>query len=227
MKPSSGIIAVFLLISSSCNPSTPAIRAKSFSLEYTAAVKPWMANVYECSGSNEFTAKQLAVDLLDPLSVDLVIRLGQPEGLTSPAYQIGMETVLVIVNLLNPVNFLTSEQVRAIFTGEIMNWQAINTSSISAPIQVWVFSSSEDVQQIFHQAVLGGSPVTSTAHLAVSLDEMANAITSDINAVGILTQHWEKTNLSGVYSVATVPVLAIPSGEPQYLVHSLIACLQK
>jgi len=217
------ILAVFLL--PSCNSTPPTGGAETISVQYTAAGIPWLANLYDCAGANMVTAEQRAAGLLDPQSVDLVLRIGQPEALTSPAYQISSEEVIVIVNSQNPVNSLTTEEARGLFSGQILNWQEVNGSN--APVQVWTFASGEDIQQIFEQTGLGGSPVTSTARLAAGPDEMAQAITNNVHAVGILTRHWITGNVSEVYMVASVPVLALTAGEPKGAAQELLACLQK
>ena len=92
---------------------------------------------------------------------------------------------------------------------------------------MWVYSSGEDVEQIFEQSTLGGSPVTSTARLAVGPDEMTQAIAGDVNAVGILTRSWKTGNVSDVYNIGTIPVLALTMDAPQGEVKNNISCLQK
>jgi phosphate transport system substrate-binding protein len=174
---------------------------------------------------NVVTAEQRAADFLNLQSVNMAIRIGQPANLASPAFQIGSEELLVIVNPENPINILTTDQVRGLFTGQLLNWQEVNGSN--APVQVWVFSSGQDVQQIFKQTTLDGSPVTSLARLAAGPDEMAKAIAHDVNAVGILTRHLNTANVSTVYTVPSVPVLVLTPAEPQGLVQELLACLQK
>jgi hypothetical protein len=225
MKRSFAFIILTCFLLPSCNSVTPVVTAEQLTVQYTAAAAPWLAGLYNCAGANVVNSEQRAADFLDPQSVDLAIRIGQPEDLTSPAYQIGSEDILVIVNRQNPINALTVKQVRGLFTGQILNWQEINSSS--APVQVWVFSSGEDLETIFEQAVLGGSPVTSTARLATDMEEMSQAIANDVNAVGILTRRWKTGNVSEVLAVATVPVLALTAGEPQGVVQELLACLQK
>ena len=170
-------------------------------------------------------AEQSTADFPNLQTANMAIRIGQPDDLTFPAYQIGSEDILVIVNPQNPLNTLIAEQVRGLFTGQIQNWQEVNRSS--APVQVWVFASGEDVQQIFEQTILGGSPVTSTAKLATSMEEMSQAIAKDVNAIGILPRHWKTGNVSEVFTVATVPVLALTPSEPQGAVQGILACLQK
>ena len=169
-------------------------------------------------------AEQRAADFQDPLSYNLTIRIGEPEPITSSAYQIGSEEIIVNVNPQNKVKLLNAQQVRGLFTGQITNWQAVGGSNTN--VQVWVYSSGEDIQQIFESVALDGSPITTNARLATSPDEMAQAISSDVNAVGILTRHWMGSNVTEALSVSTEPVLAITNSEPQPAVKSLIACLQ-
>ncbi len=225
MKRTFSFFLLTFLLLTSCNPSTPTATAGPIAVQYTAAAAPWLADLYACAGANVVTTEQRAADFLDPQSVDLALRVGQPANLTFPAYQIGSEDLLVIVNPQNPVNTLTVEQVRGLFTGQVLNWQEVNGSN--AHVQVWVFSSGEDVQQIFEQTALGGSPVTSTARLSAGPDEMAQAIAADVNAVGILTRRWKAGNVSDVYTVAAVPVLALAPDQSTSLVTEIIACLQK
>ncbi len=224
MKSLFSKVIVALILLTGCNASTVAETPVPIAVQYSAATAPWLTGIYDCAGANVVTAEQRAVEFQDPQSTDLSIRIGQPERLQIPAYQIGMEEILVFVNLHNPVKSLTAEQVREIFNGQIISWQEVGGSKI--PIQVWVFSSGEDIQQVFISAAMGESPITSNARLASSPDEMALAIANDVNAVGILTQSLKGNNVSNAFLVATVPVLALTKAVPQGVIQNLIACLQ-
>jgi hypothetical protein len=225
MKHAFAVIILMLFLLASCNPLTPTMPAEPISVQYTAASILWLDNLNDCTDGNTVTPKQVPADLIDPQSVDLAIRVGQPDKITSPAYQIGSEEILVITNSQNPVKSVTAEQVQGLFNGQITNWQEVEGSD--APVQVWVFAAGEDVEQIFEQTILEGSPVTSMARLAVSPEEMAQAIANDVNAVGVLTSRRKTGNISDVYTVATVPVLAITNIEPKEVVEKIIACMQR
>jgi hypothetical protein len=56
---------------------------------------------------------------------------------------------------------------------------------------------------------------------------MAEALTSDPNAVGILSRRWMTDGLREIFLVANVPVLALTPSEPEGIVRDLIACMQK
>jgi hypothetical protein len=224
MKNTIHFLVLASLLLPACTSATPTPAAQTITFQYTTATIPWLAGLYNCAGANILKAEQHAADFLDPQSVDLAIRIGQPDNLTTPAYQIGSEEILVVVNPENPVAALTAEEVGGLFTGRISNWQEVD--GISSPVQVWVFSTGEDIQKIFEQTTLGASPITSTARMAASPDEMGQAIANDVNAIGILARHWKTGNVADVYSAATAPVLALTLAKPEGAVQNLLACLQ-
>ena len=90
-----------------------------------------------------------------------------------------------------------------------------------------MYASGEDVQGLFDQIVMAGRSVNPSARLAVNPQQMSDALVNESNAVGVLPRHWKAGDVREVYSVATVPVLAITASEPQSVIKELIACLQK
>jgi hypothetical protein len=216
----------FLLLCTACTPATLSTALESIRVQYSFAAQPWLPKLNNCSGKNVLTAELRAAEFQDPKSADLVMRIGQPETLSTPAYQIGTDDLMVIVNRQNSINKLTGEQVRALFTGRIQTWNSINGTD--SPVQVWVFPTSEDVQQIFEQSVLGGSPVTSLARLANSPEEMSQSVSKDVNAIGIITRRWKTNNTSDVFTAASsLPILALTRSEPRAALAQMLACMQK
>jgi len=216
----------FFLLGTACTPATHTAALEPIRVQYSFAAQPWLGNITNCAGKNIVAVELRAVDFQDAKSADLVIRIGQPDNLITPAYQIGSDDLLVIVNHQNPLKKLTADQVRAFFTGRIQTWKAINGTD--TPVQVWVFPTGEDVQQVFEQSVLGGSPVTSLSRLANSPGEMSQAISKDANAIGILTRRWKTGSTSDVFAAAShLPVMAITQSEPQGALVTILACLQK
>jgi hypothetical protein len=218
-------LLLFILLAS-CNPSTPTNTGVTLRVQYTAAAAPFLADLSACADGAGVTIQpdlRLAASL-DLTGADLALRLGDP-GIVSPAYQIGTDEILVIVNRQNPTGPLSADVVRGLFSGRIRNWKEINGSD--AAVQVWVFPAGEDVQQAFVTAALDGGPVTPAARLAMTPDEMSQAVANDVNAVGILTRRWKAGNVADVYTAASVPALIlVPSGMADGAA-AVIACAQK
>src|SRR5688500_13819577 len=147
----------------------------------------------------------------DASSAEISLRVGEPEILVSSAYQIDVEEILIVTHRQSPVQNLTLEEARALFVGQG-----------DASVQVWVYAPEEDVQRVFDQTVMVERSVVSSARLAVNPQEMSDTLVNQANAVGILPRHWKVGDVREIYSVATVPVLAITKSEPQNVVNNLI-----
>ena len=205
--------ALFLLSSFlffSCAPTTPSATPQLITVYSTSAAQPWLEPLYACAESIAVISR---VD--DASTADIILRVGEPEFLSSPAYQIDTEEILVVTHRQSPIQNLTFEGTRALFAGQG-----------DASVQVWVYAPEEDVQAVFDRVIMAGSRVTPSARIAVTPQQMSDTLVGESNAIGILPRHWMAGDAREVLSVATVPVLAITDPEPQGAINDLIACLQ-
>ena len=202
------LISSFLLFS--CSTNTPQSTPQVVTVYSTSAAQPWLSDLYACASSATVISR---VD--DSSSVDLILRVGEPNFLASTAYQIDTEEILIVTHRQSPVQNLTFEEARALFAGRG-----------DTAVQVWVYASEEDVQGVFDQFVMERRAVTLSARLAVNPQQMSDTLVNEPNSVGILPRHWKMGDVREVFSVATVPVLAITQSEPQGVIKELIACLQ-
>jgi len=205
---------VFLLalLLAACSPATATPPPARLDVYATTAAGPWLEDAFACT-ADQNTILGVATS---PDSADLVLRIGEPPALTSPAYQIDTEEILVVTHRESPVQNLTAEGARDLFAGRG-----------DPSVQVWAYADGEDVQQAFDKLVMGGEPVTALARMATSTQEMSDTLNAGKNAVGILPGHWKVGTVREVYSAGTVPVLAITGAEPEGALKQLVACLQK
>jgi hypothetical protein len=200
-----------ILILSACAPAAPSATPEVISVYSTAAAQPWLSELYDCAGTASVLER---VD--DPSAAAIVLRVGEPDGLASPAYQIDTEEILVVTQRQSPVQNLSLEEARALFAGQG-----------DPSVQVWVYASGVDVQDVFDRAVMQGQTITASARLAVDPQQMSDTLVNEPNTVGILPRHWKMGDSRYVFSAGTFPVLAITPDEPQGTIKQLIACLQK
>jgi len=204
------LLLVFLL--SSCTPTTtPTPETKILSVYATPAAQTWLANAFTCTPPGTLISVAN-----DPASADISLRLGEPDILTGPVYQIDTEEILVVTHRQSPVQNMSLDEVRMLFNGQG-----------DPSVQVWVYASGEDVQRVFEQAVMQGRGVTSLARLATSPQHMSDTLNNEPNTVGILPRHWKAGDSRIVYTIPDAPVLALVNKEPQGEVQALIACLQE
>ena len=204
------LLSSFLLFS--CSTGTPQTTPQVIPVYSTFAAEPWLMELYDCA------AQQNGVILSrvdDSNTAEILLQIGEPEFLSSFAYQIDEEEILVVTNRVSPLQNLTLEQAQALFLG------------LGDPsVQVWVYASDADVQKVFDQLVMEGRSVVSSAFVAVSPRQMSEALVSQPNTVGILPRGWMAGDVRDVYSAGKVPVLALTRSEPQGVIDPLIGCLQ-
>lgn len=199
------------LLLSACGPSASPATPEIVTVYSTFAAEPWLPPLYECAGTVSVLNR---VD--DPAAAQIALRVGEPPLLSSFAYQIDTEEILVVTHRQSPVQNLNLEGTRALFSG-----------AGDPSMQVWVYASDADVQESFDQLVMEGRIVSPSARVAVHPQQMSDTLVNEANTIGILPRHWKAGDSREVFSAGTVPVLALTKAEPQGIVKDLIACLQK
>lgn len=194
-----------------CGPAASSATPEIVTVYSTFAAEPWLPPLYECAGAVSVLNR---VD--DPAAAQIVLRVGEPPVLSSFAYQIDSEEILIVTNRQSPVQNLNLEETRTLFSG------------LGDPsVQVWVYASDSDVQETFDQLVMEGRIVSPSARVAVSPQQMSDTLVNEPNTVGILPRHWKAGDSREVFLIGIAPVLALTLNEPQGAVKGLIACLQK
>lgn len=200
-----------LLLISSCSTATPPATPQIVTVYSGPAAQPWLDPLHACAALPTVVSR---VD--DSSAADIILHVGEPEFLASPAYQIDTEEILIVTHRQSPVQNLTLEEARALFAGQG-----------DPSVQVWVYASEIDVQRVFDQVVMNGRNVSPSARVALNTQQMSDTLVNEPNSVGILPRHWKVGDTRAVFPAATVPVLAMTISEPQGVVKELIACLQK
>jgi hypothetical protein len=204
---------------SACGTPTLQPTPQLVNVYITSAAYSWVSDLYNC------TTPSSVINLTGPNSADVTIRLGEPADLTTPAFQISTEDILVITHPQTGIASLNMEQVRSIFLGQTLNWKEVGGNDLA--VQVWSFSPGADIQETFNKVVMHGDPVTSTARLAVSSKNMADAVKENPGSIGVLPRHFLTDGVENVFTATNVPVLAITQVEPTGVVNGIINCLQQ
>ena len=203
-------ITALSLLLSSCSTGTLQPTAQVVTVYSTSAATPWLGGLYSCAESFAVISR---VD--NPSTADIALRIGEPDFLIGFAYQIDEEEILIVTHRQSPVQNLNPDEAQNLFAG------------LGDPsVQVWVYDSVDDVFGVFDQFVMKGRSVSSSANIAFTPQQMSDVMNGESNAVGILPRHWKAGDVRDVYSIATVPVLAITQNEPQDAVNRIIGCLQ-
>src|SRR5262245_18988894 len=108
-------LTLLTLFTASCAAATaPAPTPDLVSVYSSLAAEPWLSELYDCA-AGQVNAVISRVD--DPNTAQIALRIGEPEFLSSFAYQIDNEEILIVTQHQSPVQNLTLEEARALFMG--------------------------------------------------------------------------------------------------------------
>ncbi len=95
---------------------------------------------------------------------------------------IARDALAIVIHPDNPVQSLTLEQIKGIFTGEIENWSEVGGDD--APISVFTRDSSSGTFVFFQNSVLDGQDYLAGAQKTASNAALAGAVAQDKTAIG-------------------------------------------
>ncbi len=163
----------------------------------------------------------------DALFGGISLRWGAPDTIPGKAYTLGEDPLTVIVNPANPLNEISLEDLKRIYTGAAASWSELGGTN--EPVKAWSYSEAEDAYQLFGRML--GSPVNPGAiWIAAEPGAMLRWVSQDAGAIGYLPQSWvnegvKALRISGGEPPAA-PVLAILPLELTPSQQTFLNCLQ-
>ena len=97
-------------------------------------------------------------------------------------YKVALDGLSIYVNLDNPLNEITLEQIALLFTGKIRNWKELGGND--APITVYNRENTSGTYEFFKDHILEGGDFVATAQTMPGTKLMLQAIARDKSGVG-------------------------------------------
>jgi len=143
--------------------------------------------------------------------IDRTTHVGMDSGTPNDAQRrairefipVAFDAVAIVTHPSNPVANLSSADARAIFLGEITNWNEVGGNN--APIIIHVRDGLSGTGDTVQSMLLGGTPWVGTATPHASNGLQRNAVANDVNAIGFLSVGYLDGTVSGVSLDGIVP----------------------
>ncbi len=120
-----------------------------------------------------------------PLSPEEVRQMAERYRSVGVSILCAKDALSIVVNVSNPVNNLTEQEVKGIFAGSIKNWSELGGQSM--PITVYRRESNSGTFLYFEEHVLFGEEYSSLSVPLPGAQAMINAVAADSSAVGYST----------------------------------------
>jgi phosphate transport system substrate-binding protein len=104
------------------------------------------------------------------------------KGFTPKENIVGLDGIAIIVNPSCPVNSLTMEQLKKIFTGEVNNWKAVGGPN--QKIMIFTRDSSSGTFAFFQEHVLAKADYSVKARRLASNSAIVQSVSEDSSGIG-------------------------------------------
>lgn len=138
-------------------------------LQITPELEHWAPKISQCANTIEglgiYTDYVVQPDL-DISQADLVLRLGERSESDPYVAVMGFEEIILITGDEVPIDTLSIDSLRAIFSGEISNWEDIPDGrnqevEFNQPIQTLSYPEGNILRELFSQTFLENKPIMS------------------------------------------------------------------
>ena len=97
-------------------------------------------------------------------------------------YPFALDGVAVVINPGNPINGLSAQQVRDVFSGQITNWKEVGGKD--GAIHLFTRDEASGTREVFWEKLLKKGPIANNANVVASNGAMKGAIAQDKDAIG-------------------------------------------
>lgn len=227
---------LFCLLITACSLSPTATLPPSpqpVSIAFSSSLQPAVEALHTCANDHPemaLTLDKRPVSSFDLKANDLNLWWGEKPAEVSYAYPLAQDELVVILNQANPNEDLSSNELRALFSGRIQDWDEIST--YQNPVAVWIHPEGNELQTTIQESALGVHRFSPLAFLAPSPQAMIEAIANDPGGIGFLPRSWLTPEIipsqidPSIQTSLSKPVLALLRSEPQDVSLILLDCLQ-
>lgn len=169
-------------------------------------------------------------DSIDLERTEIALRWGAGSAAFEYAAVIGEESLVIVTHPENPLQEISLDDLRAMYTGGLREWPE---PAGSGEIEPWAYPAGDDVQEVFEKVVLGEPLAAGATWLAPDPGAMREAVSGSRAAVGFLPQSWldESVKPLAVTGIAAErlrqPLLALSKLEPTGPEKAWLICLQQ
>jgi len=109
----------------------------------------------------------------------------KPEEKGLHEYKIAIDGIAVVVHPSNPIDDLSVDQIRDIYTGKIKNWKDVGGKDVQ--IVVVTREEGSGTRGAFEELVMGGSSISDSAVVQPSTGAVKQSVSQDPNAIGYIS----------------------------------------
>ena len=237
-------LIIFTGLLTSCSQvdfdTTMAPSMEIINLQITPELEHWAPKISQCANTIEglgiYADKVVQTDL-DVSQADLVLRLGARSESDPYVAVMGFEEIILTTGDAVPIDTLSIDSIRDIFSGEINNWGDIPEvrgleTGFNQPIQTLSYPEGNIIRELLSQSFLENEPIMSDPIIFSTPEGLDRLLQENPYGIAYLLQSQILENQNPMKirdidpSFSQQYVLGITNVEPKGKLKQLLLCLQ-
>lgn len=219
-------------------PTLPPAPAETI-IQHTPALRFIESQIQACSLSNSplpVLVNEYPINRMNAQSADITLVFDKPIDPNLPAYLIGEDQLVVIINPQNKVSKIPLVTLQGIFQGFITQWEMVdssNTQGVSGLIEIWGYTQSDELQVIIENRLNDGKELNNRKNIADYPAVVKNMVAENHAGIGVITRAYlsddvKEIKIDGLSEQDLIlPIIAQTRGEPGDRQLNLLTCLQQ
>ena len=240
MKTWSGWIIIALIVSG-CTPVLPTLPPAPAEtvIQHTPALRYIESRIQACSLSNSplpVLVNEYPINRMNAQSADITLVYEKPIDSNLPAYLLGEDQLVVIVNPQNKISTVSLITLQGILQGFITHWEDVDPSygqEFPKDIDIWAYESTDDLQKIIETRFNDGKSYSNHISIAENPDEISLMVSQNPGSLGVITQaaltdDVKVLEIGGVSpDNLLIPIIAQTRAQPGGNQTIMLSCLQQ
>jgi hypothetical protein len=229
------------MVLTACTPALatlPSAPAETI-IQHTPALRYLETDIQNCSLKNTplpVLVNEYTIDRMNAQSADISLMYNNPIDPALPAYQVGQDKLVVIVNPQNQISSMSLIALQGILQNFFTRWEDVDPGQgkeIPGDIEVLVYPRNDEIQKIVETRFNGNKIVgfrTSTVDEPGAVHE---AVSKNPGAIGIIPGAYlsDKVKVVGINDLApndtAITIIAQTRSQPGELQATMINCLEQ
>ena len=169
---------------------------------------------------------------INPQLADVTFTWGTvPEG-DMPVFQLGSDSLIVIVHPDNPIQSVKADQLGNIGSGKWTTWNQVD-GKLSGEVAWWVLPPEDETRLLLENALEADMQANPFAWLAPDPAATVQSVADDPLAIGAVPSRWVDATVKSIaiedisQDALTLPILAVTRQQPDSELTAFLGCLQK
>jgi hypothetical protein len=232
---------IIVLVITGCAPVLPTLPPAPAEtiIQHTPALRYIEKQIQACSLANSplpVLVNEYPITRMNAQSADITLVYEKPVDPNLPAYQLGDDQLVVIVNPQNKVSSIPLDILHGIFQGFITHWDAVDpsiTENISGAIEIWGYKQSDELQIIIENRLNEAKHLDTQINITDIPETIKDMVAINPASIGVITRAYltdevKVVKIDGLPEQdLLLPIVAQTRNQPGQYQTIILSCLQQ